>query len=92
MINYIIIFFTQSNCKEALFVIDKTMNSMVQWTQDLEDCDKVIRVVSSSDISSELLEKFKLIGVEAELMEVYQGDPSGISALECLYSQANLIF
>jgi len=75
MINYIIIFFTQSNCKEDLFVINRTMTSLVEWTQDLEDCDKVIRIVSSTDISSELLEKFRKIGINAELMAVYRGDP-----------------
>jgi len=79
MIKYVIIFFTQSNCIENLSVMDKSMTSIVEWTQDLEDCDKVIRVVSSNNISLELLEKFRNIGIQAELMAVYRGDP-----LECM--------
>jgi len=79
MIKYVIIFFTQSNCIENLSVMDKSMTSIVEWTQDLEDYDKVIRVVSSNNISLELLEKFRNIGIQAELMAVYRGDP-----LECM--------
>jgi len=79
MIKYVIIFFTQSNCIENLSVMDKSMTSIVEWTQDLEDCDKVIRVVSSNNISLELLEKFRNIGIQAELMAVYRGNP-----LECM--------
>jgi hypothetical protein len=74
MINYIIIFFSQSNCTEHLSVIKRTMNSIIEWTQDLEDCDKVIRVSSSRNISVELLENFTKIGFKAELMAVYQVD------------------
>jgi hypothetical protein len=74
MINYIIIFFSQSNCTEHLSVIKRTMTSIIEWTQDLEDCDKVIRVSTSRNISVELLEKFTKIGLKAELMAVYQVD------------------
>jgi hypothetical protein len=74
MINYIIIFFSQSNCKEHLSVIKRTMTSIIEWTQDLEDCDKVIRVSTSKNISVELLENFTKIGLKAELMAVYQVD------------------
>lgn len=86
MINYIIIFFTQNNCLENLSVIARTMNSIIEWTQDLEDCDKVIRIVSSSNISLELLEKLRKTGIETELMAIYRGDPS-----ECLQYQTDLI-
>jgi len=77
MINYIIIFFTQSDCRGALYTIDNTMTyyaSIIEWTQDLEDCDKVLRIVSRNDISSELLEKFKKFGIKAELVAVYPYD------------------
>ncbi|RZJ85477.1 MAG: hypothetical protein EOO20_20070 [Chryseobacterium sp.] len=74
MINYVIIIFTQSNSVKDLSIIDNTMmyfTSIIEWTQDLEDCDKVLRIVSSNDISIEILDRLHNFGISAKLMAVY---------------------
>jgi len=41
------------------------------WSIDLEDCDKVIRIVSAEDIGNEFCDKLALLGVKASVMEVF---------------------
>ena len=88
MINYITIIFTKTNCREFLSIIDNTMTyltSIIEWTQDIEDCDKVIRIVSRNDISIEIVDSFRNFGIEAKLMAVYLVDPLNTSKFECLH-------
>ncbi|QNN43435.1 hypothetical protein [Pedobacter roseus] len=42
-----------------------------EWSIDLEDIDKVIRIVSVRDISSECCEKLALFGIKATVMQVF---------------------
>lgn len=47
------------------------LQDISEWSIDLEDCDKVIRIVSAKDISSEFCEKLALFGIKASVMEVF---------------------
>jgi hypothetical protein len=42
-----------------------------EWSIDLEDIDKVIRIVSVRDISSECCEKLALFGIKSTVMQVF---------------------
>lgn len=42
-----------------------------EWSIDLEDIDKVIRIVSVRDISLECCEKLALFGIKATVMQVF---------------------
>jgi hypothetical protein len=78
MLKYTIIFYTKTATLHELikmYSFLRCFNAIIRWTQDLEDCDKVLRIVSSYDISNKLQEAFKSLGIAAELMAVYYGDP-----------------
>lgn len=45
------------------------------WSIDLDDCDKVLRVVALSDISGALLFKLRQSGIECAAMGVFNAPP-----------------
>jgi triacylglycerol esterase/lipase EstA (alpha/beta hydrolase family) len=47
------------------------LKDISDWSIDLEDCDKVIRIVSTRDISHEFCEKLALFGIKASVMQVF---------------------
>lgn len=47
------------------------LQGISEWSIDLEDCDKVIRIVSANDISDEFCEKLALFGIKTSVMEVF---------------------
>lgn len=47
------------------------VQNISEWSIDLEDCDKVIRIVSAKDISNEFCEKLAFFGIKASVMEVF---------------------
>ena len=47
------------------------LQDISEWSIDLEDCDKVIRIVSAKDISSEFCGKLALFGIKASVMQIF---------------------
>ncbi|WP_025143014.1 hypothetical protein [Pedobacter jeongneungensis] len=47
------------------------LDDVSEWSIDLEDCDKVIRIVSTQDIGIECCEKLALLGIKASVMQVF---------------------
>jgi hypothetical protein len=47
------------------------LKNINEWSIDLEDCDKVIRIIAARDISNECCEKLALFGIKASVMEVF---------------------
>lgn len=85
MIKFIIIFYTQTNSIDDLCRIDEILGDLdgvLSWTQDLEDCDEVLRIVSGGDLSKKIQETFNNVGITSELMAVYLGDPEDSSTLD----------
>ncbi|WP_214228297.1 hypothetical protein [Pedobacter sp. B4-66] len=50
---------------------------ILEWSVDLEDSDKILRVVSNNDIGPELVKSLARVGVSSSVMEVF--DENGLS-------------
>lgn len=60
--------------------ISQTINNfpgISEWSVDLEDSDKILRVVCKDDVGSELVKSLKGVGISSSVMEVF--DESGVS-------------
>lgn len=47
-------------------------NSISEWSQDLDDIDKILRIVSTEDISKKLLQQLERAEVSATILEVFE--------------------
>ncbi|MCX2451420.1 hypothetical protein OQX61_09065 [Pedobacter sp. PLR] len=45
--------------------------SISAWSVDLEDCDQILRVVSSDDIGQELVISLAAVGITSLVLEVF---------------------
>ncbi|WP_316800264.1 hypothetical protein [Pedobacter frigidisoli] len=78
MIKFILIFYTQTSSIDDLLRIEKILGGLenvLSWTLDLQDCDRVLRVMSGVDLSKKIQETFNDLGIISELMAVYLGNP-----------------
>lgn len=47
-------------------------NSVIEWSQDLDDVDKILRIVSDEDISDKLVLNLEKAKVRAKVMQVFE--------------------
>jgi hypothetical protein len=62
---------TSSDLNQTQIIISR-FKSIKQWNCDLEDEDKVLRIISTKEISSTLIEEFRKVGVFTQIMEVFK--------------------
>lgn len=90
MSNYIIILSTAVNNPTDLQQIPqviKGFTEIFEWSLDLDDCDKILRVVCRDNIGNELIKQLGMSGVYAVLLEVFNKEgkslgPGSISVSE----------
>lgn len=63
----------------------RSFDSILEWKQDLEDCDKVLRIATTRNISHILQNGFDDIGLIAKLIAVYKGNPKDLFTPKCIY-------
>lgn len=70
---HILVFLTNLNDRQQVQKLKPVLESMpglVRWSVDLEDCDRVLRVVMMHSIQPvAVLEKIRAYGVECEEMD-----------------------
>lgn len=74
MSNYIIILSTAVNNPTDLQQISQVINGfteVLEWSVDLEDCDKILRVVCRNNIGNELVKQLSVLGIYTTLLEVF---------------------
>lgn len=77
MSNYIIILSTSVNNPTDLQQISqviKGFTEVFEWSLDLDDCDKILRVVCCDNIGNELIKQLGMLGIYAVLLEVFNKD------------------
>jgi len=87
MQSYTIIISTIINSTEDLKGIQKVIKhlpSISEWSHDLDDCDKVLRVVSEINVSMVLVEQLGNLGITANVMEIFQEETSEINGFVIL--------
>ncbi|GAA3962298.1 hypothetical protein GCM10022246_14440 [Pedobacter ginsengiterrae] len=87
MQSYTIIISTIINSTEDLKGIQKVIEhlpSISEWSHDLDDCDKVLRVVSEINVSMVLVEQLGNLGITANVMEIFQEETSEINGFVIL--------
>jgi hypothetical protein len=74
MSRFVIIMYTLVNSPIDLQFIKLGMEGLEEiqdWSLDLDDCDKVLRLVTTADIGAELLTRYHILGLKVKLMEVF---------------------
>lgn len=74
MPRFIIIISTVINSPYDLEHISSTVgkfSGVIDWTIDLGDCDKVLRLSASNNISAELTADFHQLGITSAVMGVF---------------------
>jgi hypothetical protein len=75
MVLFVIVLSTMINTSYDLNqtqIIMSRFKSIKQWNCDLEDEDKVLRIISTKEISSTLIKEFRKAGVSTQIMEVFK--------------------
>lgn len=75
MAGYIIIMSTHTQSSKDLENLSQALDSflnVMEWSIDLMDCDKVLRIEASTDITLPLIDKLKPLGIECYLMGVFK--------------------
>ena len=75
MVLFVIILSTMINTSKDLKqtqIIISRFKSIKEWSCDLEDEDKVLRIISTREISSTLIEEFRKAGVSTQIMAVFK--------------------
>lgn len=75
MVLFVIVLSTMinsSNDLKQIEIIISRFKSIKEWSCDLEDEDKVLRIVSTRDVSSTLTEEFKKAGVSTQIMAIFK--------------------
>lgn len=49
-----------------------SVNGILDWSIDLDDCDKVLRIKSDREVGEELSAKFQLLGVGFRELETFE--------------------
>lgn len=47
-------------------------SSIIEWSQDLDDTDKILRIVADEDISKKLVQQLERVEVHAVLLDVFE--------------------
>lgn len=74
MSGFVIIMYTEIHSPVDLQLIKlgiEGLEEVLEWSLDLEDCDKVLRLVCSRDIGTALLTRFHILGLKVRLMEIF---------------------
>ncbi|ETZ20735.1 hypothetical protein [Pedobacter sp. V48] len=69
---------TPIDLRHVFEVID-TFSDISEWSVDLDDCDKILRVVCNEDIGRELVKGMARLGIISSVLEVF--DENGISII-----------
>lgn len=75
MILFVIVLSTMidtSNDLKKIQTIISRFKSIKEWSCDLEDEDKVLRIISTREISKTLIEEFRKAGVFTQIMAVFK--------------------
>jgi len=75
MCQFILILSTVIKTPFDLDRIKQTINnfsSVIEWSQDLDDIDKILRIVAHEDISEKLVLNLESAKVSAVVMEVFE--------------------
>jgi hypothetical protein len=78
MKGYIIILSTSVERSQDLENLSTTLNSFSEvweWSIDMTDCDNVLRIETSTNINTSLINKLKSLGIECSLMGVFTRSP-----------------
>lgn len=65
----ILIFKTNVNCQEAVKQLEPLLNrhwAISKWNFDLEDCDRILRIEASKEISEEIIKLLHSKGFDCE--------------------------
>ncbi|CAH0147064.1 hypothetical protein SRABI27_00437 [Pedobacter sp. Bi27] len=60
-----------ANDKSLVALAIAGLDGVSEWSIDLDDIDKVIRIVSVWDISTACCEKLALFGIKASVMQIF---------------------
>lgn len=74
MSGFIIIMYTEvcSSIDQQLIKLGlEGLEEILEWSLDLEDCDKVLRLVCTADVGKAVLTRFNILGLKVRLMEVF---------------------
>ncbi|WEK20940.1 MAG: hypothetical protein P0Y49_07290 [Candidatus Pedobacter colombiensis] len=77
MSRYIIIMSTVINTSIDLHhvsLVIATFSGILEWSVDLEDCDRILRVVCNDYIGIELLKGLEEKDVSSKVLEVFNGN------------------
>lgn len=81
MSNFVIIMYTEAYSPADLRFISQLItdfDSVLEWSLDLDDSDRVLRIIATKNIANELLAYFKVQDLKVSLMEVFdQAMPAG---------------
>jgi len=75
---YIIIMYTNICTSQDLGKLSTTLDSfasVVGWSIDMFDCDKVLRIEASRDITVSLIKELKPSGIECNLKGIFSRMP-----------------
>lgn len=75
MSRYIIILYTVIYTLKDLQQLSDAIDSLdgiLNWSIDLDDCDKVLRIVADREVGDELITKFQLLGIGCSELETFE--------------------
>lgn len=93
MSNYVIILSTAISNPTDLQHISQAIHGFMEiseWSIDLEDVDKILRVVCSSNIGAELVIQLALLGIYVRLLEIFNENGHSLSQNTGMIATSNL--
>ncbi|MFC4211608.1 hypothetical protein ACFOWA_10465 [Pedobacter lithocola] len=74
MTRFIMILRTAVQNSEELEIVSKVMfdfAEITKWSIDLEDCDRILRVETTTRIGDQLVEKLNELGLNSAVLEIF---------------------
>ncbi|RQO74679.1 hypothetical protein DBR43_04650 [Pedobacter sp. KBW06] len=93
MSKHIIILSTTVNNSVDLQQVSQVISGFPEigeWSVDLEDCDKILRVVCGNNIGDKLVKQFAVLGMYAEVLEVFNENGRSLSRNPDMLAEKNL--
>ncbi|SDL87674.1 hypothetical protein SAMN05421820_102378 [Pedobacter steynii] len=93
MSNHIIILSTTVNNPTDLQYVSQAMSTfpeIVEWSVDLEDCDKILRIVCENNIGDQLVKQLSILGMYTEILEVFDGNGNSLGPYNVMVAAKNL--
>jgi len=93
MSNHIITLSTTVNNPTDLQHISEAVSGFPEissWSVDLEDCDKILRVVCDNNIGDQLVKQLDILGMYAEVLEVFDGNGNSSGQDNLMVAAKNL--